>query len=198
MKYIKKLYNWILSWADSAYAVPALFVLAFTGSGFFPIPPDFLLMALALSKGHNAYWYATVCTVGSILGALFGYLIGYAFWQMLGAYFFEYVPGFTLERFQWVCNSYEEYSGIIVFVAAVTPIPYYVFTVGAGVTKISIAPFLIASIIGRGGRFFTVAILLRYFGEKVKYYIEKYFDLLTLLIVIIYILANYLIPALFK
>ncbi len=193
---IKSLYDWVLSWAESPYAVPALFVLAFTESSFFPIPPDVLLIALALSKPHLSLWFATVCTAGSVVGGMFGYLIGYAFWQAVGEYFFLYVPGFTRELFAQICTAYEQNSVVIIFTAAFTPIPYKVFTVTAGVSKISLLPFIGASVVGRAARFFLVGILFKKFGPTVKVYIDKYLNLLTILVVLIYFLAFYLIPKL--
>ena len=195
---IKNLYDWVLSWAQSPYAVPALFVLAFTESSFFPIPPDVLLIALALAKPQLSMRYATVCTVGSVTGAMFGYLIGFAFWQAVGEYFFLYVPGFTHELFNQICASYEKYSVSIIFTAAFTPIPYKVFTVTAGVSKISLLPFIVASLVGRGARFYLVGFLFKHYGPTVKVYIDKYLNLLTILVVIIYFLAFYLIPGLLK
>jgi len=193
---IKSLYDWVLSWADSPYAVYALFVLAFVESSFFPIPPDVLLIALALSKPQLSLWFATICSFGSVFGGMFGYLIGYAFWQAVGDYFFLYVPGFTRELFAQICEAYEQNSVLIVFTAAFTPIPYKVFTVTAGVSKISLLPFIGASIVGRSARFFLVGLLFKKFGPTVKVYIDKYLNLLTILVVIIYILAFYLIPKL--
>ncbi len=198
MGFIKKLYNWVLSWAETSYAIPALFMLAFAESSFFPIPPDVLLIAMALSRPESSLWYSTICTAGSVFGAMGGYIIGYAFWQAVGTYFFLYVPGFTEELFNKVCQSYEENSVFIIFTAAFTPIPYKVFTITAGVSKISLLPFLLASIFGRGARFYLLGILFRKFGQQAREFIEKYFNLLTLLVVIIYFLAFYLVPVIFK
>ncbi len=197
MNILKKLYNWVLSWADSKWAVPALFVLAFTESSFFPIPPDVLLMAMALSKSEKSLWFATVCTIGSILGALFGYAIGHWFWYAVGDYFFLYIPGFTHELFEQVTKLYQENSSFIVFTAAFTPIPYKIFTITAGVSSVTIAPFVLASILGRGGRFFLVGLLFKFFGPKVKVFIDKYLNILTVLLVVIYVIAFYFIPKLF-
>ncbi|MDD2623668.1 MAG: DedA family protein [Candidatus Riflebacteria bacterium] len=163
MGIIKRLYDWVLSWAQHPAAVPALFILAFVESSFFPIPPDVLMIAMALAKPASSILYSTVCTAGSVFGATFGYIIGYAFWQAVGGYFFDYIPGFTPELFSQICKSYEENSYIIIFSAAFTPIPYKVFTVTAGVSKISVLPFVMASIVGRGTRFYLVGILFKYF-----------------------------------
>lgn len=198
MGFIKKLYNWVISWAESPHALPALFLLAFAESSFFPIPPDVLLIAMALARPDKSIWYSTICTAGSVAGAIAGYVIGYAFWQVVGVYFFKYVPGFTEELFTQVCRSYEENSVFIIFTAAFTPIPYKVFTITAGVSKISLLPFIIASIVGRGARFFLLGIVFKKFGKTAREYIEKYFNLLTILVVIIYFLAFYLVPHIFK
>lgn len=197
MNILKKLYNWVLSWAESKWAVPALFTLAFVESSFFPIPPDVLMIAMALSKAEKSLFYATICTIGSVLGALFGYAIGYWFWYAVGDYFFAYIPGFTHELFDQVTKLYQDNSSFIVFTAAFTPIPYKIFTITAGVSKVTVAPFVIASILGRGARFYFVGLLFKFFGPKVKGFIDKYLNLLTILLVVIYILAFYLIPSLF-
>ncbi|HOT27812.1 MAG TPA: YqaA family protein [Candidatus Ozemobacteraceae bacterium] len=198
MKYIRRLYDWTLALAARPGAIWALFAIAFAESSFFPIPPDVLLIAMTLAQPSKGLWYATVCTAGSVIGAMFGYLIGYGFWAAVGGYFFKYVPGFTPEIFEQVCRSYEQYSVLIVFTAAFTPIPYKVITITAGVSHISLLPFIVASAFGRGARFFLVSGLLMKFGPPVKEFIEKYFNLLTVLVVAIYVLAFYLLPVLFK
>lgn len=198
MGWLKRLYFWVLSWADSPYCVWALYGLAFIESSFFPIPPDVLLITMTLAKPDGAWWYATICTAGSVCGAVLGYIIGYGFWAVVGEYFFRFVPGFTHEVFDKVTRSYEEHSVLIVFIAAFTPIPYKVITITAGVSKISIVPFVIASAIGRASRFFIVAGLLKKFGAPMKEFIEKYFNLLTMLVVAIYFLAFYFLPYLFR
>ena len=126
---LKRLYNWVLSWAESKYAIPALFILAFMESSFFPIPPDVLLIAMCLSMVKKSLRYAAVCTVGSVLGALFGYAIGYCFWEAVGEYFFQYIPGFTRELFATVTGKYNDNAFFAVFTSAFTPIPYKIFTI---------------------------------------------------------------------
>lgn len=197
MKFVRRLYDWTLSLAARPGAIWALLAIAFIESSFFPIPPDVLLIAMTLAQPGQGLWYATVCTMGSVSGALFGYLIGYAFWAAVGGFFFRYVPGFTPEVFAQVCKSYEEHSVLIVFTAAFTPIPYKVITITAGVSHISLLPFVLASTVGRAGRFFIVSGLLMKFGQPMKEFIEKYFNLLTVLVVVIYVLAFYLLPLLF-
>lgn len=189
MAWLKRLYDWMLTWADHPAGPVALFVLAFAESSFFPIPPDVLLIALCISASSRSFWFATICSVGSLLGGMAGYAVGMFLWAAVSDLFFTYVPGFTHEVFQRVCDQYELYSFWIVFTAAFTPIPYKVITISAGVTHISFGPFVVASLIGRAARFFLVAGLLWKWGKPMKEFIEKYFEMLTLAITILGILG---------
>ena len=184
MGWIRKLYDWVLSWADTRYGVAALALLSFAESSFFPIPPDVLLIALCLGNRHKWFYFALVCSVASVLGGLAGYGIGWGLWQSVDSYFFAYVPGFTPETFEAVKGFYEEWNFWIVFIAAFTPIPYKVITVTAGVMGINIPMFILASVIGRSARFFLVAYLLRRFGDPMKDFIDRRFNLLTVVFTI--------------
>ncbi len=175
---IRRIYEWVLGWAETPYGVPALFVLAFMESSFFPIPPDVLLIALALSVPTRAFRFAAWCTVGSVLGGLFGYFIGFALWTTFEPYLIPHV--FSREKFAMVTDKYNEYGELAVFIAAFTPIPYKVFTVAAGVAKLNLLGFTGASIVGRGGRFFLVALVIRLAGPKARELIDKYFNLVTI------------------
>jgi membrane protein YqaA with SNARE-associated domain len=187
MKLFRRLYDWVLHWADTPYGTPALAVLAFSESSFFPIPVDPLLMALSLSKPRRALFYAAVCSACSVIGGLFGYLIGYAAWNVVGDFFFNYLRpiGFTPENFATVQSKYDANAFIAVFAAGFTPIPYKVFTVAAGVFSISFGPFVLASVLSRSARFFTVAGLIYIFGPTIKRFIDRYFNLLTILFFIL-------------
>ena len=175
---LRRIYQWVLSWADTPYAVPALVAIAFVESSVFPIPPDVLLIALALSVPTRAFRFALWCTLGSVLGGLFGYLIGYALWSTFEPYIVG--PVFSRESFERVTGSYQEHGELAVFIAAFTPIPYKVFTVAAGVAQINIVGFTLASILGRGGRFFLVAAVIKLAGPRAKQLIDKYFDVVTI------------------
>ncbi|HJL17276.1 MAG TPA: YqaA family protein [Sandaracinaceae bacterium LLY-WYZ-13_1] len=188
---LRRLYDWTLHWADTKYAVPALGILAFVEASFFPIPPDVLLMAMALGKPKKAFWFAGICTAGSVLGAILGWYIGVGLWHALGvfaecpefgggAWLFRYVPGFSCEKFATVQGLYEENALLYLFAAAFTPIPFKVFTIAAGVFRIALPTLLAASAVGRAGRFFLVAGLIHFFGPKVRVFIERRFELLTL------------------
>jgi len=188
--WLRRLYDWTLSWAETPYGAPALFVLAFVEASFFPIPPDVLLMALALSRPKRAFFYGLICTVGSVSGALLGWTIGVALWTSMGvsagcpefaggAWLFDVVPGFSCERFAVVQGLYDDNAWLALFVSAFTPIPFKVFTIAAGVFQIPIPTLLAASFVGRAGRFMLVAGLIWRFGPPIKRFIEKRFELLT-------------------
>jgi len=174
---IRRIYDWVLSWAESPYGVPALFVLAFMESSFFPIPPDVLLIALALSVPTRGFRFAAWCTLGSVLGGLFGYFIGYALWATFEPYLIN--RAFSQANFDLVTAKYNEYGELAVFIAAFTPIPYKVFTVAAGVAKLNLLGFVGASLVGRAGRFFLVALVIRVLGPRAKRWIDEYFNLAT-------------------
>lgn len=176
----RRLYDWVLSLAHHKHATAALFIISFTESSFFPVPPDVLQIALTLERRSRAWWYATVSTVASVLGGIFGWIIGFALWAVVSEAFFKYVPGVTPENFALVETKFQENAFLTIFTAAFTPIPYKVFTIAAGVFHVSLWMLIIGSIVGRGGRFFAVAALLYIFGPPVKKFIEKYFNLLTL------------------
>lgn len=185
MKIIRQLYDWVLHWAHTPYAVPVLFGLAFVESSVFPIPPDVLLVALCLGRPRQSFYFATVCTVGSVLGGLFGYLIGHQFWHLTSTFFFNYI--FSENLFLQVQSIYNKYDFLAIFVSGFTPIPYKVFTIAAGVFNINLFTFTIASICGRSGRFFLVALLIFLFGKKVKDFIDKYFGLLTVAFTVLFL-----------
>jgi membrane protein YqaA with SNARE-associated domain len=193
---LRKLYDWTLSWAGTRYAVPALAVLAFLEASFFPIPPDVLLMAMCLGKPKRAFQYAAVCTIGSVLGGLLGFYIGVSLWRTLGvfegcpdyaggAFLFQYVPGFSCEKFATVQHAYQDNAWLALFTAAFTPIPYKVFTIAAGVFQVALPTLIAASIVGRGARFTGVAALIYFFGPSVRTFIERRFELLTLVFTVL-------------
>lgn len=178
MRYIRKLYEWVLHWAETPYALPALFVLAFTESSFFPVPPDLLLITLAISLPKKAFGYATVCTAGSVSGGIFGYGIGLKFMDIIGFPILNLYG--AMEQYEYVQKIYMKYDAWAVGMAAFTPIPYKVFTIAAGAFKINFPVFVMASIAGRAGRFFLVAGIIYIFGPQVRDFIDKYFNLLTI------------------
>lgn len=180
MKWVRSLYDWVLSWSDTRYGALALFLIAFAESSFFPVPPDVLLIALCLGNRMRSFYFALICSLGSVLGGVAGYLIGWGFWAAVDQLFYNYVPGFTPEAFARVHDLYAQYDFWIVFVAAFTPIPYKVITITAGVFGISFVMFLLATAVGRPARFYLVAVLIRVYGEPVRGIIDKHFNFLTI------------------
>lgn len=177
--FLRKMYYWVLSWAESPRAELYLFILAFAESSFFPIPPDVLLIALALSIPTRAFRYALICSVGSVIGGAFGYAIGLWFMEALGQ---PIVDFYGLQRaYEDMGRIYNEWAGIAVFIAGFTPIPYKIFTIAAGVFKIDFLVFMVASLLSRSARFFLVAALLWRFGRPIRDFIDRYLGWLTLI-----------------
>jgi len=187
MKAVRRLYDWVLHWAETPYGVPALFLLAFAESSFFPVPPDVLLIALCIAIPARSFRYALISSVGSVLGGVAGYAIGIGLWEVLSGFFFQYVPGFTEQVFAQVQQLFADYDFWVVFAAGFTPIPYKVFTIGAGVFEINFPVFVLASIVGRSMRFFLVAGLIYRYGSAMRNFIEKYFNTLTLIFMVLLI-----------
>jgi membrane protein YqaA with SNARE-associated domain len=182
---LKRLYDWVLSWAHTPYGSVALFVLAFAESSFFPIPPDVLLIALAISIPARSFRYALICSVGSLTGGMFGYLIGYMFMEGVGDRVIE-IYHFR-DNYDYIQELYREYDAWAVGIAGFTPIPYKVFTITAGAFKIDFWVFAIASAVSRGARFFIVGGIIYYYGESIKRFIDRYFNILSIAFVVILI-----------
>jgi membrane protein YqaA with SNARE-associated domain len=180
-----RLYDWVMHWAGHAHAQTALFLMALAEASFFPIPPDALLIGMGLSKPKRVYRFALICSIGSVIGGVLGYLIGWGLWEVVQDAFYRFVPGFTPEVYDRVSGLYDQWNFWIVFAAGFTPIPYKVFTIAAGVAKIGFVMFLIASAVSRTARFYIVAFLIRRWGEQAKAFIEKYLGWLTIAFVVL-------------
>lgn len=171
---IRRLYNWTIGWAERPGGSWALFFIAFIESSFFPIPPDVLLLALCVGAPKKSFRFALVCSVGSVLGGMFGYLLGYTAWHLVKDLFIPYV--FSQAVFDKVQGLYQQNALVAVLTAAFTPIPYKVFTVAAGVFQVNFHTLVGASVLGRSARFFLVGGVLYFFGPPMKALLEKYFD----------------------
>lgn len=189
---IKRLYNWILSWSESRWGWLALFTIALFEASWFPLPPDILLIALCLGATKRSFRFATICLVGSALGAALGYIIGYFLWTTpsgeataLANLFYEYI--FSVDSFNNVGALYDRFNFWIVFTAGFTPLPFKLFTIAGGMFHINFLMFIIASMVSRGMRFFLIAWLIWKFGAPIKSFIDKYFNLLATLFTIMLI-----------
>ena len=191
---LRRLYDWVLHWAQTPYSTWALFALAFAESSFFPIPPDILLIALAVARPSHALKYALVSALGSVLGGCLGYAIGYEFMSAVG-YKIVHFYGFE-EKVAYIQGLYQRYDAWAVGIAGFTPIPYKVFTIAAGMFKINFGVFVLASLVSRSARFFLVGGLIYKFGPGIQLFIERYFNILavafSVLLVGGFILIRYL------
>ena len=193
---LRKLYAWVLHWAETPYGPWALFLLAFCESSFFPIPPDILLIALGVALPRKALTYAWVCSVGSVLGGCFGYLIGWQFMSTIG----YKIIGFygLIDKFDAIENLYRTYDAWAIGIAGFTPIPYKVFTISAGAFEINFAVFLIASLVSRSARFFLVGGLIYLLGPKIQPFIDRYFNILAVAFTVLLIAGFILIRGFFR
>lgn len=191
MKFIRSTYNWVLHWAATPYALPALFFISFIESSFFPIPPDILL--IAMTAAVPALWirFSLFCSVASVLGGMFGYFIGYQFMDLIGNGIVEFYH--LQATFEKTGALYDKHQAWAVAAAGFTPLPYKIFTLAAGAFKINFPTFVLASAISRSVRFFLVAFIIHKFGPPIKMWIEKYFNLFSIVFFILLFLGFYLL-----
>lgn len=195
-KFLFDLKVWVENFATKPYAGLALFLVAFAESSFFPIPPDVLLIAIALLRPKSSFKYALTCSVGSVLGGMFGYLIGFQFYELIGRKIIEFYH--LQEQYNLVKIMYDRNAFTAIAIAGFTPIPYKVFTIAAGAFQVNFITLVLASMLSRSARFFLVAGLIYLFGPRVKSFIDKYFDWLTLAFIILLILGFIAIKYLIK
>lgn len=187
---IRRLYDWVLRWADRPSGPAALVGLAAAEAVFFPIPPDVLLIPLCLGRPKSALRFALLCTLGSVAGALLGYWAGSTLYDTVGRPILE-LYGYG-EVYRRVGDLYRQNLVLALGTAGFTPIPYKVFTIAAGGFKVPLGAFVAISAVSRGGRFFIVAGLLRLFGEPMRDFIDRYFNILSVLLVVL-IVAGFLV-----
>ena len=186
MKLFTRLYDLSLKWAAHRHAGYYLGGLSFAESSFFPIPPDVMLAPMTLAKPHKGIGYALLTTIASVLGGLFGYLVGYFAYELVEPVIIRF--GY-LERFQMAQQWFEEWGFWIVLIAGFSPIPYKVFTIAAGTLSLFLPVFLLASLIGRGSRFFLVAGLIIWGGERFERKLRQYVEWLGWFMVALIIAA---------
>ena len=192
---LHRFYARVMALAASRNAAWWLALIAFAEASFFPIPPDALLVPMALAKPRSAWRFAAICTAGSVAGGALGYLIGYAVFDQVARpilNLYGYGPAFA--TFQ---AKFQEYGLWIILIKGLTPIPYKIVTITSGFAGYNLALFIVFSIIARAGRFFMLAFLLHRYGEQARYIIEKRLGLWVSLgaavVVIGIVIAVYLI-----
>ncbi len=203
----RRLYDWVLSWAATPYALPALCVMSFVESSIFPIPPDVLLIPLVLGAATRWWRYALWCTVASVLGGMLGYGIGVFAWDTLGTWIVENLahvqlvevegrtdipmPQYLIQTFgtglggEYLFQVYDHWNAWIVFVFGLTPLPYKLVTITAGFARVDLFVFTLASIASRGLRFFVVAWIVRTWGPPARLFVERYFNWLAIAFVLL-------------
>ena len=181
------LLHWVEEFAATPYGGWALFVLAFAESSVFPIPPDILLIALCLGDPGSSFWFAAICSLGSVLGGMAGYALGYFGGRPL------LYKMFPAESIEWVESYYDRYNAWATGIAGLTPLPYKLVTISGGVFAIQFKIFVLASAISRSARFFAVAAVVYVFGDAAKVFIEKHLNWLSIAFVILLVLGFWVI-----
>ena len=179
---LRRLYDWVIGLAGHRHAVPALAVISFAESSFFPIPPDVMLIPMIVANRARAWLIATVCTISSVAGGIAGYAIGFFLWDSIGRRLVDFY-GYS-HQFETFQGWYNDYGLLIVFVAGITPLPYKVFTIASGVTGLPLATFVAGSVVSRGIRFFAEAALLWWIGEPIRAFVEKNLQWVTVAFVV--------------
>jgi len=175
---LQRIYNRCMKWIQTPAGIWVLFFIAVAESSFFPIPPDVFLIALCIAVPKKSFKYAAICAAGSVIGGALGYGLGLAFMDTLGQRILD-LYGFE-EKYHVVQELYRQYDAWAVAAAGFTPLPYKLFTITAGAFKINFPTFMLVSLAARSGRFFLVAALIYKFGAPVQYFINKYFNILTI------------------
>ena len=167
---LRKLYDWVFSLARSKHATPALAVISFAESSVFPIPPDVMLAPMILARPERAYFYAAVCTAASVAGGVLGYVIGY-FLGDIGLWLLRVLGhGEGLAEFQ---RWFDQWGLWVILIKGLTPIPYKLVTIAAGLAQFAFPVFVAASVVTRGGRFFLEAWILKTWGPAMLEMVEK-------------------------
>ncbi|GGA74879.1 hypothetical protein GCM10011369_15900 [Neiella marina] len=181
MKIFTGMYDWVMTKVQHRHAPTYLAALSFTESVIFPIPPDVMLAPMSLAQTAKAWRYATITTIASIIGGALGYLLGYLLFDPLVVPVIESMG--KMDKFNLVVDWFEQYGVWVVFIAGFSPIPYKLFTVGAGVLSMAFLPFMLASAVGRGMRFFLVAGLMVWGGAAMEQKLRQYVEVLGWLVV---------------
>jgi membrane protein YqaA with SNARE-associated domain len=193
MKLFAPLYKKVMHWSRHRFADRYLFGLSFAESSFFPIPPDVMLAPMSLAKPQKAMYYAFITTIASVLGGALGYLIGMGFYEWIQPLIED--GGRWAHKYQITRQWFTEWGIWAVFIAGFSPIPYKIFTITAGILQMQFIPFMLASLIGRGARFYLVAFLMKIGGAKMEQKLEKYIDIIgwvvIILAVFVYLIYKY-------
>ncbi len=184
--YQSRIKDWAVKHVTGIRAKFWLALLSFSEASFFPVQPDFLLIAILGVNAQRWFYYASLTTIFSLLGGIAGYLIGFFFFDLFGQQIIDFYN--LHEEVRIVSEKFSNNAFWAIFFSALTPIPYKVFTISAGFFKINLIIFIIASIFGRAMRFFAVGYFMHKFGKQTVYYFFKYFNIISLLLILLIIL----------
>lgn len=191
---MRRIYDRCMEWISGPYGVWVLFFIAFVESSFFPIPPDVFLIAMCVALPAASFRYALICAIGSVLGGALGYGLGFWFMDGIGLPIVEWYG--LVDKYSMVQHYFKEYDVWIVGTAGFTPIPYKLFTITAGFVHSNFVSFMVVSFIARSARFFLVAWLIWKFGPRIKNFIDRYFNILSILFVVLLVAGFALIKLL--
>jgi len=191
---IKLLYNWVLHWADTRFAFPALLILAITEPIFVPIPVDVLLVALCLGKPKRSIRYGLSCSIFSVIGGIIAFSLGLAIGPERLVDLFNTVG--LGSKAQLALDLYTKYDFWAIAISALTPVPYMLFSWFGGMAEVSISKFIAISIVFRTMRFGSEALLFHFLGRRARIWIDKYFNLATIAVIVLLAIAVYLIKLL--
>lgn len=191
---IEKLYDWMMKQAESKNAVAVLMFISFIESSFFPIPPDPVLAIVVAKNKHKTMYYASMCTIASVLGGFLGYYIGYAFFELIGSKILVFYG--QMNKFEGMVETLNEWAFWIICAKGLTPIPYKIVTIASGFAKIDLCTFAIASMITRSMRFMILSFICKRYGEQFLKFIEKNKKLTLLLIIMSVVLGFSLVKLL--
>jgi len=197
LKILDRMRAWTARWAHTPHMASALFFIAFIEASIFPIPPDILMIAILLIGSQRWWWYAGLTTLGSVLGALLGYAIGWGFYEAIG---YRIVEIYDLRQgMEYIGAIYQKHSLLAIFSAALTPIiPFKLITITAGLFKVSLWQLIFVSIFGRGIRYFVIAYLVKVFGERTKQIVAKYFNIFSIVFIVLLFAISLIIKFLWQ
>lgn len=194
---LRRFYDWMIRISESPRAVWALGIVSFAESSFFPFPPDVMLVPMTVAQPKKAWFYAAVCTIASVLGGVFGYMIGWLLYDTVGSWLISaYGYEHGVEQFRCL---YAQYGSWIILIKGLTPIPYKIVTITSGFAGYSLFWFVFLSLLTRGARFFILAGFLNLFGERIRAFIEKHLALVAIAFVAVlvggFFIVEYLMPS---
>lgn len=189
MKILRALYDWMGSRVTSRYADTWLMFLFFIESSLFIVPVDPMLILFCIHNRMRSWYYAGIATIASVIGGLFGYILGWGVWDLIG----KQLVGLLISQdvFTKMLAYYHKHEALAVLIGGLTPIPYKAVTISAGFCQLPLVPFICYSLIARGLRFFLIAGAIYYFGERIKAYIDSYFNYLVCLFTVVVVLGFY-------